>query len=166
MNKCLGSSLFRDSSTWPTMPPWWLLSSPQVAALINVTSATLHVWRVRGLGPPFVPPMFLKPTQGDPVFYQYGALRSWAAQRMGLVLEFEEQVHDFLKETARNIAASHGSLRAKMKIFDDYFARNRTRIRRGVNPSFMSKETMLKIDVFFTRQPKWLVDKSTAFSSE
>lgn len=76
MNVSVGASLFRDTSHWPVIPPWWLLSSPQAAALINVTSATLHVWRVKGKGPPIVPPMYLKPTQGDPVFYQYGAMRS------------------------------------------------------------------------------------------
>lgn len=103
--------------------------------------------------------MYIKATQGDPVFYQYGALRSWAAQRVGLELDFVDQVHDFFRQTAHSINEGHGSLEAKMKFFDDQFAKNRKRIQRGEDPLLLSKERMLDMDSFFSRQPKWLVDK-------
>ena len=68
MPKTSGANLYKDAARWPVMPPWWLLSSPQAAALINVTPATLHMWRTRGEGPPAVPPLFLKPAQGIQYF--------------------------------------------------------------------------------------------------
>ncbi|WP_420557658.1 hypothetical protein [Roseovarius sp.] len=159
MNKHIGASLFKDTSTWPVIPPWWLLSSPQAAALLNVTSATLQVWRVKDLGPPIVPPMYLKATQGDPVFYQYGALRTWVAQRVGLHLDFEEQVRDFFQAVAPSLIFGHGTLSAKIQFFDQQFGKNRKRIQRGDDPLLISKECTLNMDAFFSRQPKWLVDK-------
>ncbi|WP_288942909.1 hypothetical protein [uncultured Roseovarius sp.] len=159
MNNTMGASLFRDTSQWPVIPPWWLLSSPQAAALINVTSATLHVWRVKGKGPRIIPPMYLKATQGDPVFYQYGALRSWAAQRIGLELGFEEQVLAFFEQVSTSLSNGHGTLQAKMAFFDEQFARNRKRIQRGENPLLISRAQMLEMDSFFSRQPRWLVKK-------
>src|SRR6056297_1807130 len=95
MKTNLATSVFEETATWPSIPPWWLLSSPQVAAILDLTPATLHIWRTNGKGPKFIPPMCLKRRQGDPVYYQYSTLRTWAAHRVGLILGFEEQVEDF-----------------------------------------------------------------------
>ena len=45
--------------------------------------------RTRTEGPLVAPPLFIKPTQGDPVFYVYGA------QRIGVQFLFEDQCYGF-----------------------------------------------------------------------
>ena len=57
--------LFKEPAQWPLIPPWWLVSAPQAAALLNIKPATLQSWRIRGGGPEPVPPMYLHPTQGS-----------------------------------------------------------------------------------------------------
>jgi hypothetical protein len=53
-------------------PPWWLLSAPQAAALLNIKPATLQSWRIRGEDPDPVPPRHLHSIQGNPVYCRYG----------------------------------------------------------------------------------------------
>jgi len=110
--------------------------------------------------------MYLKSTQGDPVFYKYGFLRTWAAQRIGLELGFEQQVHEFFQAEVPSLSAGHGTLVAKMNVFDDQFAKNRKRIQRGEHPLLISQEQMLAMDTYFSRQPQWLVPKSLANDRE
>jgi hypothetical protein len=165
MKTNLAASVFEETSSWPGIPPWWLLSSPQVAAVLDLTPATLHIWRTNGKGPKFVPPMCLKPRQGDPVYYQYSTLRSWAAQRVGLTLGFEEQIHDFFEQYAKGMK-THTSLQARMNFFDVIFSKNRQSVRKGERPLLVSKDSMLIMDVYFSRQPKWLMDRWSVLEAE
>ena len=112
MPKKPGANLYKDAASWPVIPPWWLLSSTQAAALINVTPATLHYWRTRGEGPATVPTLFLRPTQGDPIFYVYAVLRSWAAERVGIQYSFEDQCSDYFLEVIPGLETSFKSNQA------------------------------------------------------
>lgn len=84
MNENPSAKLFKEPANWPLIPPWWLVSSTDAAALLNVKPATLHSWRARNQGPKPFPPMYLRPTQGRPFYYQYGALRSWSVSKLGM----------------------------------------------------------------------------------
>lgn len=158
MKTNLATSVFEETATWPGIPPWWLLSSPQVAAILDLTPATLHIWRTKGKGPKFIPPMCLKRRQGDPVYYQYSTLRTWAAQRVGLTLGFEEQVENFFEQQAGGMK-THASLEARMDFFDKIFVKNRQSVRKGERPLLVSKDSVLAMDVYFSRQPTWLMDR-------
>ena len=155
MPKKPGSNLYKDAARWPQIPPWWLLSSTQSAALINVTPATLHYWRTRGEGPSTVPPLFIKPTQGDPVFYVYGTLRAWAAERIGVQYLFEDQCYDYFKEIFPPLAAGVGSVAARAQVFDRQYETARRKVRQGECPGLMKRAIILDLDAFYAKQPKW-----------
>ena len=125
MNENPAGKLFKEPAIWPTIPPWWLLSSTDAAALLNVKPATLHSWRIRGHGPAPYPPMYLKPTQGRPLYYQYGALRSWAAIRLGMAYSFEDQCMDFFRETLPMLAEGTGSIDSRVALFEKLFQDDR-----------------------------------------
>ncbi len=155
MPKTPGANLYKDASLWPVIPPWWLLSSPQAAALINVAPATLQYWRTRGEWPAAVAPMLLKPAQGDPVFFVYGTLRSWAAERVGIKYLFEDQCHDFFAEVMPPMNSTYGSVVARAEMFDRILESGRRHVRLGQPPGLISKERILALEAFFAKQPKW-----------
>ena len=157
MKKKFGANLFKEPAKWPLIPPWWLVSSPQAAALLNVTPATLHNWRIRGEGPAAVPPMYLKPTQGDPIYYLYGKVRSWAAKRLGLTYAMEDQCRDFFNNTNPHLDTLFSSWRGGAKTFDMFFKADHKSVSNGGNPSHISLEQLHEMDVYYTRQPRqWL----------
>ncbi|MAP15424.1 MAG: hypothetical protein CMH86_11265 [Oceanibulbus sp.] len=137
------------------MPPWWLLSSPQAAALINVTPATLHIWRTRGEGPATVPPLFLKPAQGDPIFHMYGILRKWAAKRVGLDYQFEDQCWDYFRKDCPMLVDGVGSMAARAREFDRQYEAARQEVGQGDEPRWVSLSTIRRLDPYYARQPKW-----------
>lgn len=149
------ANLFRSPALWPTIPPWWLLSTPQAAALINLRPATLSAWRIRGEGPPIVPPMYLKPIQGNPIFYQYGAFRSWAAAAVGLTYGFEDQCRDFLNSAAPIIERGTGSWEAKAQVFEWQFDRDRKAAIEGRELEIIDLKLIEELDAYASRQPRW-----------
>ncbi|MGR3608690.1 MAG: helix-turn-helix transcriptional regulator [Sulfitobacter sp.] len=153
MTKTSGANLFKEPTKWPLMPPWWLLSSPQAAALLSVTSATLHNWRVRGEGPEPVPPMYLRKTQGNPIYYRYSNVRTWAATRVGLEYSFEDQCHDFFERVFPPMNGFTGPLKGVLKIFDDLFAKERSKVKSGNDPWQLSLADVETMDVYYSRQP-------------
>lgn len=155
MPKTSGANLYKDAARWPVMPPWWLLLSPQAAALINVTPATLHMWRTRGEGPPAVPPLFLKPAQGDPIFHRYGTLRAWAAKRVGVQYSFEDQCWDYFRKDCLMLADGVGSLVARAREFDRQYEVSRQRLRHGEDPRWLGLPIIHHLDPYFAKQPKW-----------
>lgn len=155
MPKSPGANLYKAAARWPVIPPWWLLSSPQAAALINVTPATLHYWRTRGEGPATVLPLFLKPAQGDPVFHMYGTLRSWAAERVGLEYHFEDQCRDYFGVDCPVLLAGVGSLVARAREFDRLYEASRQRVRQGEDPHWLGLPIIHRLDPYYARQPKW-----------
>lgn len=156
MSKTSGANLFKEPTQWPLLPPWWLLAAPRAAALLNVTSATLQNWRVRGEGPEPVPPMYLKPTQGDPIYYRYADIRSWAASRIGLSYGFDDQCRDFFDEVFPFLNEGIGSSLGRAKTFDDMYTRERATVMSGRAPAHLSLEIVEKLDVYYSRQPQKL----------
>ncbi len=156
MSKNSGANLFKEPANWPLIPPWWLLSSPQAAALLNVTSATLHNWRVRGEGPKPVPPMYLKPTQGDPIYYQYGAVRSWAAARLGLTYHMDDQCRDFFNSTEPRLNDGVTTWQGRARSFDMLFQKDHKKARNGENTTYIPLGALQEMDLYYSRQPRQL----------
>lgn len=156
MSNTSGSNLFKNPTKWPLIPPWWLLSSPAAAALLNVTSATLHNWRVRGEGPTVVPPMYIRPTQGDPVYYQYAAVRSWAAKRLGIEYTMEDQCRDFFEKTVPLLNTGVGSCQARAQCFDRFFSDDHRQVRQGFKPAHITLKLVQQMDLYYSRQPRQL----------
>jgi len=156
MSKISGSNLFKNPAKWPLIPPWWLLSAPQAAALLGVTSASLHNWRVRSEGPEAVPPMYLRKTQGDPIYYMYGAVRLWAAHRVGLDYSMDDQCSDFFSHALPKMNGGIGSWQGRAKEFEIFFQRDHTQACKGEEPAYFSLEQVQQMDVYFSRQPRQL----------
>lgn len=154
MNIAAIARLFDAPTTWPPLPPWWLVSSTDVAAFLNVSPKTLHVWRVRGFGPPVFPPMYHRPTQGQPLYYQYGLLRAWVAERLGLQFDDADQCEAYLAEHASFIATAKGSLDDKIDFFEKMYRSDRQRIRAGQSPQRFAAELIEALDLYYARQPK------------
>jgi len=154
MKKKSGANLFKEPAKWPLIPPWWLLSSPQAAALLNVTPATLNNWRVRGEGPVAVPPMYLKPTQGDPIYYLYGKVRSWAAERLSLTYVMADQCQDFFNSVDPRLHELFSSWRGGAKNFNMLFEADHKRARNGKKTAFFSPEQIHEMDIYYSRQPR------------
>ncbi|MCR9272543.1 MULTISPECIES: DNA-binding protein [Mameliella] len=148
-----GQKLFENPTKWPLLPPWWLLPRPQAAALLNVTSATMRNWRIRGEGPPQVPPMYLRPTQGDPAYYRYADIREWAASRVGLQYAFEDQCRDFFEQIFPNLAGGTDQMKGRAWTFDRIYREDRDRLRSGRKTWYLSQETIEALDLHFSRQP-------------
>lgn len=149
-----GQKLFEAPPKWPLLPPWWLLARPEAAALLNVTSATLRNWRIRGEGPVQVPPMYLRPTQGDPAYYRYADIREWAASRVGLKYTFEDQCRDFFDQVFPALNSGTGSMAARAYEFDRLYREERDRLRSGKKTSYLPKATVEALDLDFSRQPE------------
>jgi hypothetical protein len=156
MSKISGANLFKESAQWPLIPPWWVLSSPQAAALLNVTSATLLNWRVRGEGPSAVPPMYLKPTQGDPIYYIYGEVRSWAAEKLGLTYSMDDQCRDFFDAVCPPLNQGEATWKGRAWGFDSIFKADHAEVRKGQDPIRFPLELIQDMDLYYSRQPKQL----------
>lgn len=155
--------LFKEPARWPHIPPWWLLPAPQAAALLNIKPATLQSWRVRGEGPDQVPPMYLFPTQGNPVYYRYGDIREWAASRVGLSFSFLDQCFQFQASAFKSSA--NASIGKMARCFDHMFQYDRQRIQLGLEPlyftggeeeaTFWKAEFLGYLDTYYARQPRF-----------
>jgi len=146
--------LFKEPATWPIIPPWWVVSSTDAAALLNVKPATLHSWRIRGHGPTAYPPIYLRPTQGKPLFYQYGTLRSWAATRLGMAYPFWDQCMDFFRETFSPLAGGSGGLEGRIELFEEQFLKDRETTMNGRSPYMIEVGHIHELDVYYSRQPR------------
>lgn len=154
MNPLPAAKLFKEPAQWPLIPPWWLVPSTAAAALLNVKPATLISWRIRGYGPPPYPPMYLKPTQGRPLYYQYGELRSWAANALGMAYSFEDQCTDFFTEVLPVLNHGTGSLEGRIRTFERQYLDDRGRLLRGAGGNSIKAAHIHALDAFFERQPK------------
>ena len=154
MNIAAIARLFDAPTTWPPLPPWWLVSSTDVAAFLNVSPKTLHVWRVRGFGPPVFPPMYHRPTQGAPLYYEYSHLRAWVAERLGLQFDYGDQCEAYLAEHASFIATAKGSLDDKIDFFEKTYRSDRQRIRAGKEPERFATSLIEAVDLYYARQPR------------
>jgi hypothetical protein len=149
------SQIFEVQAQWPQLPPWWLLPGPQAAALLNIKPATLQQWRVRGYGPTPVPPMYLRPTQGDPLYFRYGDVRAWAASKVGLTFTLEDQCLTFFKEAVPGLEQTPGTVQTLAKVADWIFQFDRNRLQSGMGPLFLSDVQVGSWDAYYSRQPKF-----------
>lgn len=154
MNGNPSAKLFKEPANWPLIPPWWLVSSTDAAALLNIKPATLHSWRARDQGPKPYPPMYIRPTQGRPLYYQYGALRTWAANTLGMAYQFEDQCMDFFREVCPIFYEGTGSIQSRIDVFERQFAQDRARVLRGDTPALIQVERIHDLDVYRSRQPR------------
>jgi hypothetical protein len=151
--------LFKEPAIWPQIPPWWLISSTDAAALLNVKPATLHSWRIRGQGPKPYPPMYFRPTQGRPLYYQYGSLRTWAASRLGMAYPFDDQCMDFFREALPLLVGGTGGISGRIAFFEKQFLEERQTALRGKGSCIFELEKIHDLDVYYSRQPKLLGPK-------
>lgn len=154
MNENPSAKLFKEPANWPLIPPWWLVPSTDAAALLNVKPATLHSWRARNQGPRPYPPMYLRPTQGRPLYYQYGALRTWSASRLGMTYSHEDQCLDFFREVCPILSEGTGSIQSRIDVFERQFAQDRERVLKGEAPTMIQIEHIHDLDVYYARQPR------------
>ncbi|GGD19469.1 hypothetical protein GCM10011358_00060 [Sinisalibacter lacisalsi] len=153
MNTLPAAKLFKEPANWPLMPPWWLLSSTDAAALLNIKPATLHSWRIRGHGPRAYPPMYLRPTQGRPLYYQYGTLRGWAAAALGMGYEIEDQCIDFFHSVFPVLAEGSGTIAGRIRVFEDQFQQDREKVLRGQTGNMIDRGHVHQLDIYRERQP-------------
>jgi hypothetical protein len=147
--------LFKEPAQWPLIPPWWLVSAPQAAALLNIKPATLQSWRIRGEGPEPVPPMYLHPTQGNPVYYRYGDIREWAASRVGLSFPFEDQCIAFLQEVEPWLGETEWPVGGLALSFDILYRDERKLVQQGEDPHRLDRKLIETLDTFYSRQPRF-----------
>jgi hypothetical protein len=159
MNETPAAKLFKEPAIWPSMAPWWLLPSTEAAALLNVKPATLHTWRVRGYGPPVFPPMYVRPTQGNPLYYQFGALRNWAASKLGMAFPYDDQCFDFFRKYCPQLVSGTGGVEGRIKIFNRMFEEERRNAQQGRETIRLSLGIVQELDLGFSRQPKITMPK-------
>ncbi|PCJ05268.1 MAG: hypothetical protein COB16_16415 [Rhodobacteraceae bacterium] len=100
--------------------------------------------------------MYLKPTQGDPIYYQYGVVRSWAAERLGLDYSIEDQCHDFYEPLLPSFARSTASINELAVSFDNNVASERARVRSGKPTRYIPLERLEEMDIYYSKQPRTL----------
>ena len=155
MNIKTVAKLFKEPAQWPLIPPWWLLPSPQAAALLNIKPATLQSWRIRGEGPEPVPPMYLLPTQGDPMYYRYGDIREWAASSLGMAFPLEEQCRAFLQDVDPKLSKIDNPMDSLARCFDYILQFERERIKNGLEPLFWDLNMIEMLDTYYSKQPRF-----------
>lgn len=153
MNPNPAAKLFREPAHWPHLPPWWLLTTTEVAGLLHVKANTLTVWRIRGYGPEIVPPMYLKPTQGQPLWYQYGVVRGWAAEKLGMTYGFDDQCADFLGETSPFILKVWDDTESRIEAFEMCLENDRLSLQRGKTPGYLKADLIHALDPWRAKQP-------------
>ena len=153
MNENPAGKLFKEPAIWPSVAPWWLVSSTEAAALLNVRPTTLHTWRVRGFGPPVFPPMYIWPTQGNPLYYQFGALRTWAASKLGMAYPYDDQCFDFFRKFCEPLASGSGSTAARIAVFETMFKDERSKAQSGKPTTMLPLATVHELDLGYSRQP-------------
>ncbi|KRS15481.1 hypothetical protein XM52_23975 [Roseovarius indicus] len=98
--------------------------------------------------------MYLRPTQGRPLYYQYGALRAWAANTIGMAYQFEDQCTDFFREVSPIVSDVNGNLQHRIDVFERRFAADRKRILKDETPAWIPIERIHDLDVYHSRQPR------------
>ncbi len=155
MSRKTVAHLFKEPAQWPRIPPWWLLPSPQAAALLNIKPATLQNWRIRGEGPEPVPPMYLHPTQGDPMYYRYGDIRGWAASSLGMTFPLEEQCSAFLQDADPRFGKHDDPTDSLSRSFDSILQFERERIKNGLEPLYWEHGMIGMLDTYYSKQPRF-----------
>jgi len=153
----IGARIFNNSDNWPALPPWWCISTPVVAALLNLNPLTLIKW-ILSKGPRFIPTIHLRRAQGNSYFYRFYEIRRWAAQCIGIEYPIEQQIRDFLGVHMPG-GSQGGDLANQTKGFDFFLTKDRKLIQKGEEPQWLDRDLVLSLDQYFCRQPTWLSEK-------
>jgi hypothetical protein len=160
MKQSPGSNLFANAPRYPYLPPWCLLSSPQVAALLGVTPETLHIWRTLGTGPKSVSTALVRPTQGNPTFFRIGQVKKWASKRIGMSYSMQDQSLDFLLDFFPEHIVFGWPLDEQIKLFDTQLESDRRRHRQGKTPEHIDTQLILDWDNYISKQPRFRSSES------
>ena len=163
MKKTACANLFAEARNWPYIPPWILLSSPQVAALLGVTPETLHAWKTLGSGPEAVSTALIQPTRGNPSYYRLAQVRKWASERIGMSYTIQDQITDFLMDHETIDIVSSFPLDVQVNVFDDRLESDLQDIRKGKQPIHFDYLQLLDWDEYISKQPRFEPNKSKYF---
>lgn len=151
---CPVAKLFKEPTNWPRLPPWWLVTTGEAAGLLNITHSAMSRWRARGFGPPVVPPMYFMPVRGNPLWHQYGALRCWAAEKLGMTYAFEDQCRDFFAFACPLLVDGKGSIEARITTFKSLLTEDSSRLLTGQTPIYIPAALVHDLDPWRARQPQ------------
>jgi hypothetical protein len=163
MQKSSGSNLFHNAPRYPYLPPWCLLSSPQVAALLEVTPETLHAWRTLGTAPEAVSTALVRPTQGNPTFFRLGEVKKWASERIWMSYSMQDQSIDFLLDFFPEHIVFGWPLSEQIKLFDRQLESDRRRHRQGKTPEHIDTHLILEWDNYISKQPRFRSSETKYF---
>ena len=163
MKKSDGFSIFYNAPYWPSIPPWWALTSPQVAALLSITPETLHIKRALSMAPQAISASTIKPAQGQPVFFRLAHVRSWVAAKMGVSYTVTDQVTDFLIDFFPNWHVCQFPLDEQVKHFDRVFTHQNRRFLQGEELENFDERLMLDWGDYFAKQPKFVAKNKKYF---
>ena len=159
MKKSNFANMHSDTNRWPNIPPWWLLSSPQVATVLGVTTETLHSWRTLGTGPETISTARIRPSQGNPTFYRLAQVKKWATMQIGMPYCASDQVTDFLIGYWSNWHVTHYPLGPQIENFDNMFEQDRNSVRRDKEPKVFDLQEVLGWDNYYSKQPRFRSNK-------
>ena len=160
MKKSDGFSIFYDAPNWPNIPPWWTITSPQVAALLSITPETLHIKRATSAAPKSISASVIKPAQGQPVFFRMGNVRTWVAAKLGVSYTITDQVTDFMMDWFANWQVCEFPLNEQVKHFDMVFGQQQQLFLRGQELEYFDGYLMLEWGDYYAKQPKFIGKKS------
>ncbi len=163
MRKSAASNLFANAPRYPYLPPWCLLSSPQVAALLGVTPETLHIWRTLGTAPEAVSTALVRPTQGNPTFFRLGQVKKWASERIGMSYSLQDQSMDFLLEFFPEKIVAEWPLNEQINLFDRRLEHDLRLQQKGQEPEYFEVKLILEWDNYFSKQPRFVPARSKYF---
>jgi len=86
---------------FPPVPPWFVIDSHQLAALLGVGMQTLCLWRRRGIGPEPEPDGLFREAQGRKKWYRLDRVMAWVDSLHGQSQEPWEYDQAFLHALLR-----------------------------------------------------------------
>lgn len=163
MKKTDAFHIFEQAHYWPSIPPWWTLTSPQVAALLSVTPETLHIKKARGAAPQTISAGDIKPEQGQAVFFRLAHVRAWTAQKMGLSYSVTDQITDFLLDFFPDWHVREFPLGEQVKHFDTIFQKEERLLHFGKALENFDSQLILSWGDHFAKQPQFINNKMIYF---
>lgn len=156
MKKSDAFHIFEQAPNWPSIPPWWTLTSPQVAALLTITPETLHIKRTQGVAPQAISAGAIKPAQGQPVFFRLAHVRAWTVQKMGLSYSVTDQITDFMMDFFPDWHICDFPLDEQVKHFDTIFRKEERLLHFGKALENFDSQLILAWGDHFAKQPKFV----------
>lgn len=103
--------------------------------------------------------MYLRPTQGNPIYYRYANVRAWAATKVGLEYDYADQCEDFVRAVIPKLAKVATNPQAQAANFDLLYKVDHKKVLEGQDPTYFRLEDIEALDVFYAKQPQHLGKK-------